>query len=331
MTAKKIVVGLDGGGTYTRVLCADLEGRALAYIQAGGANPRKNAEAEQTVRAAIKEALWSAGVQPEQVGGMVAGISGLNSPQDVAWATRFTTLPGVSVPPYCVNDAVAAWAGALGLQPGIIAIGGTGSIVLGVTESGRRVRNYDFRHYGDLRARDVVLEVVYQIIIGATQPADRDLVAQVLAYFEVADVAVLAKLVSTCEDLEHEQFVAHYSGLAPLITEAAWDQVPVARRVCDAAGESLALGIYLVGSQFETDPVKTALIGGVARSAYIQTHLRDRLGRKANKAYSLVTPALPPEAGAVLMALERCGISPSQALVERLKITAQKVGCVAIS
>ena len=31
-----IVLGIDGGGTYTRVVAADLEGRVLAFSKKGG-------------------------------------------------------------------------------------------------------------------------------------------------------------------------------------------------------------------------------------------------------------------------------------------------------
>ena len=48
---------------------------------------------------------------------------------------------------------VIAHAGALRSAPGIIAISGTGSVVFGVNEAGRRLRNYDFRHYARSAAR----------------------------------------------------------------------------------------------------------------------------------------------------------------------------------
>jgi hypothetical protein len=67
-----VVIGIDGGGTYTRALCADLEGRVLAFAQTGGAHPRKNAIAEENVRAAIGQILDRAGREPGQVVGVVA-------------------------------------------------------------------------------------------------------------------------------------------------------------------------------------------------------------------------------------------------------------------
>lgn len=41
----KLVVGIDGGGTYTRVMTANIEGKVLSYVESGGANPSHNANA----------------------------------------------------------------------------------------------------------------------------------------------------------------------------------------------------------------------------------------------------------------------------------------------
>lgn len=125
MSTEQVVIGLDGGGTYTRVLCVDLAGNVLARVQAGGANPSKNVDAEANVQQAIGQVLAVAQRQPEQVAALVAGIAGLDEPDDQVWAARFTSLPGIRVKPHCVNDAVVAWAGALTLQPGIIVIAGS--------------------------------------------------------------------------------------------------------------------------------------------------------------------------------------------------------------
>jgi glucosamine kinase len=312
------VIGVDGGGTYTRALCADLSGNVLAAAQAGGANPSKNAAAEENLRQAVLEAVGRAGLPLAQVAAFVAGLSGLDEPADQAWAERFTALPGLAVQPHCVNDAVVAWAGALALQPGIIAIGGTGSIVLGVTERGEQIRDYDFRTHSGLMARTLALEVVHQVVAGAARPADSKLVAQVLAHFGAEDAAALADQAAACAALPYEQYVRAYSSLAPALTAAALAGAPLAQAVCDRAAAAMALSIRLVGSRFAAAAVPVALSGGVIRSPYIAARLRDLLAEAANRVYQVVEPALPPEAGAVLMALQQAGAPVGAATVARL-------------
>jgi glucosamine kinase len=318
MIANRIVIGLDGGGTYTRALCADLAGNVLAQAQSGGANWSKNPDAEQNIHRAIHEVVHASGARLDQVAAVVAGIAGLDSPEDLDWAERFVALPGLPVKPQCVNDAVVAWAGALALQPGIVAIAGTGSIIFGMTEAGRQVRNYDFRHYSGLAARYLALSLVHQIVVGAAKSADAEFVAQVLRHFDVTTIAELAALASACHQLDNETFVRQYSSLAPLITQAA-STVPLAQSVCDRAIEEMRVGIQLVGSQFENETIPVALIGGVAGSPYVVGRLKQVMATDGPKRYSVVEAMLPPAAGAVLMALERCGVAPTHEVIERLK------------
>jgi glucosamine kinase len=319
MTATPLVIGLDGGGTYTRALGVDLVGNVLASTQTGGANPSKNSDAAQNLRQAVDTILRAAGSQPDALVAIVAGIAGLDAPEDYAWAAQATAWADLRVQTQCVNDAVVAWAGALGLQPGIVAIAGTGSIIFGVTPTGRQVRNYDFCQYSEVAARFLARHLVHQIVIGATEAADAPLVAQVLEYFQVADRPALATLASTCYQLDHETFVRSYGGLAPLITAAAAANLPVAQRVCDKALADTAIGIQLLGSQFDAEVIRVALAGSVARSPYVRSRLRQILATAANRRYQVVEPLLSPVAGAALMALEQYGVAPSPALLERLQ------------
>jgi len=137
MTDRRIVLGIDGGGTTTRAVAVDLTGRTLAWVQAGSASPGKTPHARENVRQAIQEVAAQAGRTLSEVAALVAGIAEIDGPEDKIWAAEFTTLPGLTCPRIHVNDAVVAHAGALESRPGIIAIAGTGSIVYGVTEAGR--------------------------------------------------------------------------------------------------------------------------------------------------------------------------------------------------
>lgn len=324
MPTEQVVIGVDGGGTYTRVLCADLAGNVLARTQAGGANPSKNTDAEATVQQAITQALIQAQRQPAQVVALVAGIAGLDEPADSIWAERFTTLPGCAVKPHCVNDAVVAWAGALALQPGIIVIAGTGCIIFGVTETGREVRNYSFNHYAEATARHLTFATVFRILAGETTIADQPLVAQLLAYFGVATVRELAEQAAQNEVMTHHERVRLYSGCAPAITAAAAQGVPLARAVCNAAADALAQGVRIVGSLFAEESLPYALIGGVAQAAYLQQQVTQTLSVPTNKTYRAVEPAFSPETGAVLLGLQQNKIALTEALLQRLRDQSSK-------
>src|SRR6266511_6424010 len=116
----RVVLGVDGGGTFTRAMLVDIDGRVLAYAETGGSNPNHHPRAEENAREAIEQVLAAAGCQPGQVAALVSGFAGLDGPEDQEWADRFTAVPGLVCPRLSVNDAVIAHAGALRSQPGII-------------------------------------------------------------------------------------------------------------------------------------------------------------------------------------------------------------------
>jgi glucosamine kinase len=313
-----IVVGIDGGGTFTRALVADLRGCVLAYAEAGGANPNHHPQARENVQEAIHRVLEAAGREPGQVVSLVAGFAGLDSSESQTWSEEFTAVPGLNCPRLQVNDAVIAHAGALRSQPGIIAISGTGSIVFGVTPEGRHVRNYDFHHYAHSAARYLSYAMVHRIIAGETEMADREFVQEVLEYWEVSDLGALCELGMRGFQNDRQERNYRFGAMAGRVTEAAAQGVPVARAVCDQAAAAVATEIRLVGACFPEGTVPAALIGGVVRSPYMARSVEEALSRKANRQYRVVEPALSSVQGAVLMALERSGTAVDDALVGAL-------------
>ena len=318
MATEQVVIGVDGGGTYTRVLCTDLAGSVLARVQAGGANPSKNHDAEQNIQQALWQVLTLAQRRPEQVAALVAGIAGLDEPDDVTWAERFTTLPGFVIKPLCLNDAVVAWAGALALQPGIIVIAGTGCIIFGVTEKGRQVRNYQFGHYASATARHLTFATLFCVLAGEVTAADQAFIVQLLAYFGVTTVRELAEQAAENEAMDHSALVRLYSGCAPLITAAAEQGVPLACAVCNAAVDALAQGVRVVGSLFDNPTISYALTGGVVRAPYLQRRLLQTLAMPTNKMYKGVEPDFAPEIGAVLVGLQQLAVPLDEELRNRL-------------
>jgi glucosamine kinase len=53
MQSTEVVIGIDGGGTHTRVIAADSEGNVLACSKKGDASAYRNSAAQHNVRSAI--------------------------------------------------------------------------------------------------------------------------------------------------------------------------------------------------------------------------------------------------------------------------------------
>lgn len=316
-----VVVGLDGGGSHTRALVADLSGRPLGFAETGGSSPSHNPEevAEANVRQAITEAIVVAGRELSDVVCLVAGMAGVDEEADQVWAEQYTAVPGLNCPRIQVNDAVVAHRGALCFRPGIIIIAGTGAITFGVTESGLMRGNYAFNHYADAAGRTLAYNAVYLMLVGDDTPADASLVQKTLDYWKVQDREELRSLVLEIGHLKWKARVHRYGGMAPLVTEAAALGSPLARKVCDRAIEEMAMSIRLLGADFASKTVEIAPIGSVAQCPYMTQALTDALATKRERQYRVVAPSLPPDAGAVLMALQYIGFPPDAAMIDALR------------
>ncbi len=306
---QQVVVGIDGGGTHTRVMVCELTGRVLAYIERGSASLHKDLRASMNVRNAISEGLAAAGKKPNQVRGLAAGIAGYDSESDLEWVESLTALDALSCPRWHVNDAVAAHYGALLMKPGIIAISGTGSIIVACTENGKYLRNYDFHQYAYSAARFISYEAVYEALAGYADGTDSSLVEAMLRHWGVESMAELYAIGTAGFDGDRRERDLRFGQFAPTVTAAAQHGSALAQRVCDRALHQLKLGIQLLGAAFTQETIPVAFIGSVINSRYVNDQLEILLGAAGGShRYRVVPPRYSPAAGAVLYALRQLGI-----------------------
>lgn len=306
----KIVLGIDGGGTHTRVAITDTEGSLLSYVNwKGGANAHKDPAAKENVCRAINQALNIAGCRHNNIIGLAAGIAGYDKESDLTWVRELTNIDGLHCPIRHVNDAIVANAGAFLFKPGIIAISGTGSIVYGITEKARHIRNYDFGPYLSTAARFLSFEAVQRIIIGEINHTDTNLMNTVFKYFGVTDVPSLADAyLKSCAETKVRRDKI-FGDLAPEITNVIAQGSQLAEKICVITAANIVSGIKLVGAFFESDSVLVALVGAVANSDFIANKVAELLLEEGNnRQYILVKPAVPPVLGAAIIAMRVAGL-----------------------
>ncbi|MEV4375887.1 BadF/BadG/BcrA/BcrD ATPase family protein [Streptosporangium sp. NPDC049644] len=121
------VLGLDVGGTSSRALLIDADGRRAGYGVAGGGNPAAhgNAVAVANIGLALRQALH--GVDPVPVAGAVIGMAGAGALDrlvfDPMWASA-----GLRVRPRLTGDLGIAFAAGTAEPRGTVLIAGTGAI-----------------------------------------------------------------------------------------------------------------------------------------------------------------------------------------------------------
>ena len=138
----KLILAIDGGGTRTRCRLIDGAGKTLGT---GSGGPSNHLLVDrETVRRSLIDAtafaLAGAGKQSEQITIVSAGLAGVD--YDGAGAGEIKELLGeIGFEETLIEgDMVIAHAGALGGEPGVLALAGTGSSVLGVGQNGRRLK-----------------------------------------------------------------------------------------------------------------------------------------------------------------------------------------------
>ncbi|HVX46418.1 MAG TPA: BadF/BadG/BcrA/BcrD ATPase family protein [Mycobacteriales bacterium] len=310
----RCVVGIDSGGSYTRVLCVGLDGRILGRGRNAGGSPTHNVDARQHVRAALTEALAAARVEARDVVGLASGMAGFESDADREWAADFVGVEGLDCPLHLVNDSVVAHAGAFAGGPGIMVVAGTGSMILAITESGEHIRNERYHHYAG-GARHLAFDAVARVLIDEDTTEDGGFVGELLSFWDVPDKAGLRDRVAAMESADRNEVKHFYGRIAPLVTGWAEDS-PLASAACRKLARATAVGVRLLGAHFAADRVGVATEGGLAACAPFS----DRLRAEAGPRYELRPARLEPVAGAALLALEAAGVPIDAALLERLEV-----------
>lgn len=312
------VIGIDGGGTHTRVMVADLSGNVLSYIQSGSSSIYKDSRANENMQQAIEEALKQAKISANEVRLLTAGIAGLDSESDGEWVEKLTARNNLACPRKHVNDAVVAHYGAFLAKPGIMVISGTGSIIYAINEDRREIKNYDLHHYAASAARTLASEATYELLAGNSDKSDQAMMRAILRFWNVPtlhELSLLALRGFADDPLERNR---RFAELAPFVTEAALNHSKLAQRVCDRAIDQIKVGIELLALYFSQDEVHVSFIGSVVQSEYFQQRILSVMKQGNNKQYRLVQPAVSPVVGAVLMALKELEIPIEPPLLNNL-------------
>jgi N-acetylglucosamine kinase-like BadF-type ATPase len=137
-----VILAIDSGGTHTRCVAFDRDGRILGRGAGGPSNHllMDHADARHALSVAMDAALTDAALSPSAVRCVAAGLAGVD--YDGAGADEGRSLVGnVGTAVIAIEgDVVIAHLAALRGRPGIVALAGTGSNVLGIGPDGTRIK-----------------------------------------------------------------------------------------------------------------------------------------------------------------------------------------------
>ena len=145
---KEYLIGIDGGGTNSRLLACDLEGKVIGRSDGSSTNIESNSL--QTVGQNLQKLLtdfFETHNQPaEKCLAIGFGTAGVDTEESLKTVQKIVDNLHLPCPIYVFNDAEIALAAQTRGKPGILLISGTGSIGYGLNDQGeeKRVGGYGY-------------------------------------------------------------------------------------------------------------------------------------------------------------------------------------------
>ncbi len=303
---RRLVIGLDGGGTKTVCLVANLDGKPLGRGLGGPSNYLSEGldRARKSIEDAILGALESAGADRGDIACLCAGLAGVSRPRD--HETMRATLQRILIVPELIleTDGVIALVGGTGGRAGVIVASGTGSVAFGIDPAGRRARSGGWGFIlGDEGSG-------YDI-------ARRGMIAALREYDGRGETTVIRRKIGEVLELKSTEDLipllyanplspGRVAALYPLVLDAADEGDSVALRLINNSAAALAeMGVATARKlDFSGTRMLVTTAGGVFRGQNLRKAFIAEMARQMPEA-EVIEPAGRAEEGAVMMAAAR--------------------------
>src|SRR5262249_6385630 len=276
----EVFLGIDGGGTKTQAVITDSSFRVLGEGYSGGSNPLRVGleEAVAHVDEAVSDACAEAGGKLGDITSACAAIAGINHP--IHYHTMKDALDGSLrlAGLELVTDAKAALQGALDGKPGVTIIAGTGSIAMGVNESGEEARSGGWGPTlsDEGSGYDIARSALRAIISSFDGRSPRTVLAEKIC--SRLGIATPSDLPGVIYNSDSEP--VEIAGLAELVDEAAFEGDAVAIQILGEAGAELGkLAVSVIRKlRLESTEFLVACVGSVFKSGeYVLGPLREQV------------------------------------------------------
>lgn len=272
------VVGVDGGGSKTRVVIANVDGDELVSVTGTGSTvkPGNAAHSADVIAALVQSARESAELAAlPRV--LYVGIAGVGREREREELHRALTERAIADEVIVVTDATTALSDAFGEGPGIILIAGTGSIAYGRGPAGAYARCGGWgATFGDEGGGAWIGRRALSIVTASADGREPEtaLLGAILTAAQVNDVAELIPW-SLAAD------AAALAALAPAVMTTALQGDLRANSLVNLAVEELMLHVRALARQLFADEraaFDVAMTGGLlTRGTLIRKRLDQRI------------------------------------------------------
>lgn len=308
------ILGIDGGGTKTVAVIANLRGNVLGRGVSGASNYQTVGldHAIATLKEASEKALAAAGIKKHGVRVACLGLAGVGRETDRA--LMLPTIKELNLANRIIleHDAAIALAGATACQPGVIVLAGTGSMAFGISKLGMRKRAGGWGNVlGDEGSAYYIgrraLAAACKAYDGRGQKTA--LVDKLMEYLKLDDFTDLVKKI-----YHREALPQNIASIAPLVSQLAKSGDKVATEILKDAARELALAANAVinGLDMKDENFQVAVSGSVFNAGKpLLIPFAESVKSTAPRA-AIIQPKFEPAIGAVFLALKEAGVEIKQ-------------------
>ncbi len=307
MRAMRIVFGIDGGGTSTRLRLADGDNRRLWEGRGEGINPNavRPALIAERLESLFAEAFGETGLSVDDFAAGCLGVAGADRrSEQVELGGILRGRLRLTCPLYITSDPDIALVGGLKRLEGYLLIAGTGSIAVARLADGRRFRAGGLGHF--LGDEGSAFFIGFQAIRRALRSAeDRDLPTAMLAplmeKFGLGDSSEFVPFVYRRFDK------ASIAGAADLVESYRATGDALAVSIMEGSRDELVGLVVSVRAQAQgliANPHVLLSGGLLGHNAWLRESVSRELGLLCPD-LALAYPIESPVFGACMLALER--------------------------
>lgn len=259
-----IVIGVDGGGSATRVLVANESGEVIAQAEGAGSTmaPGRAEHSAGIITALIKTALENLGEEATTPAIIYAGVAGTGRDQERRALEDELKKADIAEDVIVTTDAEIALYDAFGDGAGILLIAGTGSIAFGRAPAGALARCGGWgTTFGDEGGGAWIGRRALSAVAAAADGRE-------------PETALTGAILTACQVNEAEELIpwaiaadtAAIAALAPVVIAAAVADDQRANSLVNIAVEELVLHVKALAKQLFVDEraaFGVALAGGL--------------------------------------------------------------------
>jgi glucosamine kinase len=305
MSDSEIVVGVDAGGSKTRVIVATALGETLAEITGGGAamtpgNADHCAGVIATLVASALESAEQAGTTPRV---LYAGVAGTGREAEQVALQDALSRKELADEVAVETDAGIALADAFGDRSGVLLIAGTGSIAFGRSPAGMLARCGGWGPtFGDEGSGTWIGRRALSVVAAAHDGREPE-TALTGAILTAAQVNEVEQLIPWAIAADRDTLAA----LAPSVLAMAMQDDVRANSIVDMAAEELLLHVRALAQRLFVDEragFALALTGGLLHKKSLLRKRLERRLRAAMPGATIHADEVDGARGAVKLALQ---------------------------